>query len=125
MRKSDGEKCNPMTAYVIASAKSGLEKDLKATFPGCRVLPWNPAKKALRGNLKRAVEFVELAASQGADWLPFSAICEALDVDRTNFRKRVLATEEWQQEITALGFEATTGQGGAKGLRRVREAMAA
>ncbi len=118
VRKSDGERCHPMTAYVIASPRSGIPKDLTTIFPGCSVVPWNPTKKALRGNLKRAVDFVEKAFTGGAERLTYGDIRMALNVKEDNFREKVTKLVDWTKSLAGLGLVVTKGARGWKVIQR-------
>jgi hypothetical protein len=126
VRRSNGAQCHPMSAYVIASARSGIPEDLTRIFPGCTVVPWSPTARAPKGHMKAAIEYVRAAAAKGDDWIPFSAVRTALQIkDKANFRKRVQDKPQFLMAVLALGFEPSTGPHGAKGLRRVAVAVAA
>ena len=126
VRRSMGAQCHPMSAYVIASARSGIPQDLTTIFPGCSVVPWTPSKRNLQGHAKAALDFVRSAAERGESWIGFAAIRTALRIkDKGNFRKRVQNRPDFIGAARALGFEPSTGPHGAKGLRRVPIAMAA
>ena len=64
VRKLDGDRCLPMSAYVIAAASHGLPGALRDIFPGCTVVPWQPNELKLKGTVKDAVAFVK--ATTGA-----------------------------------------------------------
>jgi hypothetical protein len=126
VRRSKGAKCHPMSAYVIASARSGVPEDLATIFPGCSVVPWSPTKRNLQGHAKAALDYVRSAADRGEDWIAFTTIRTALGIrDKTNFRSRVQRLPDFIDAARALGFEVSTGPRGAKGLRRVAVSMAA
>jgi hypothetical protein len=55
VRGSDGSKCRPCNAYIIASKGSGIRKALSKVFPGCRVTDWKPMHKPMRGKVADAV----------------------------------------------------------------------
>ena len=118
VRKSNGNRCQPMTAYVIASPRSGIPKDLTTIFPGCSVVPWNPTKKALRGNLKRAVEYVETAFVGGADRLTYGDIRTALNMKADKFREKVTKLADWTNTLADLGLVVTAGARGWKVIQR-------
>ncbi len=119
VRKSDGAKCLPMDAYVIASSKSRIGTDITRIFPGCRVVPWRPVKKEPAGLVKKALNHVRSVIDHGETWVSFKSIWEALKVDRTNFRKWVLKKDDWKHGIDAMGLETAEGPRRAKGLRTV------
>jgi hypothetical protein len=115
-----------MSAYVIASARSGIPEDLATIFPGCAVVPWSPTKRKLQGRAKAALDYVRAAADRGEDWIAFTTIRTALGIkDKTDFRKRVQTLPDFVNAALALGFEISTGPRGTKGLRRVTISMAA
>ena len=88
VRKSDGDNnAWPMSAYVIASPRSGIPQDLATIFPGCRVVAWRPNRKALRGNLKRAVEYVGKVFGEGAEKVTYGDMREALKMTPNKFRR--------------------------------------
>ena len=117
VRKSDGPRCLPMTAYIIAAARSGIPDDLPAIFPGAKVLPWGP-QDAPKGNVKKALDYVRVEMGRGAQWVPHSAICKAIGLDRSNCRARVLRSAQWQTGTADLGLVVARGPGRGFGLRR-------
>ena len=116
VRKSDGDKCQPMTAYVIASKRSGIPRDLQTIFPGCTVENWNPTKGVLKGVAKRAFTVVQTAIKRGEAWLSFAAIALALKMDRKNFKSRIQRDAVWLQAVAGLGARPATGPRKASGL---------
>jgi hypothetical protein len=120
VRKSDGAKCLPMEAYVIASSKSRIGTDITRIFPGCRVVPWRPVKKEPSGLVKSALAFVQSAIDRRETWISFNSIAEALGVHPSNFRKWVRKKDDWEDAIDALGLELAVGPRRAKGLRVVK-----
>ena len=108
-----------MHAYLIASSKSGIAKDLRRIFSGCRVVPWTPEKKELTGHTKAAVGSVRSAVGRGETWISFRSIYEALGVDRTDFRKWVLKTDAWKDAIAEHGLATAQRRHRAMGLRVV------
>jgi hypothetical protein len=119
VRKSDGAKCLPMDAYLIASTKSGIATDITRIFPGCSVVPWTPVKKELSGYTKMAVAFVRRAVERGETWITLRSIYEDLGIPRTNFNKLVRRRAEWNDAISELGLETDKGPQGTLGLRVV------
>jgi hypothetical protein len=124
VRRSHGAKCLPMDAYLIASAKSGIAKDIIRIFPGCRIVPWTPEKKVLTGQIKSAVEYVRSAIDTGQTWISYRSIYKALGTDRTNFRKWVLKKDDWKDAIAELGLEMAQGPQRAMGLRHIDQQAA-
>ena len=73
------------------------------------MIPWNPAKKALRGNLKRAVDFVEKAFAGGAERLTYRDIRAALNVTAEKFREKVTKLVDWTDTLADLGLVVAIG----------------
>ena len=118
VRKSDGSRCLPMNAYVIASTRSGIPDDLARIFPGCRVAPWQPGKAPKpKGAVARALAFVQVRLAAGDDWIAAASIREAIKLDPSTFRRRVAQRSEWKAALPALGVVEAVGQRGARGLR--------
>jgi len=118
VRKSDGAHCQSMTAYIIASPRSGIPKDLARIYPGCRVRPWNPLQPPLRGKLKAAVEYVKEAMARGETWIPLAKIRNAVRMSAKDWRRRITKSAGWKQAIADLGLATTKGHRGALGLTR-------
>src|SRR5205814_1525407 len=125
VRKSDGGKCQPMTAYIIASKRSGIPKDLPTIFPGCRVLPWGVSKKAPSASMKTAIKTIQTELQSGAAWIPLATIRDAIGFDKSDFRRLISSRPEWSEALAELGVETTIGPRGAKGLKKVTAARAA
>jgi hypothetical protein len=123
VRKSDGPKCLPMNAYLIASKKSGIANDVTRIFPGCKIAPRRPMKTEPTGLVKSALAFVRSALQRGETWISFKSIREALQVDPSNFRKWVLKKDDWRGAIDELGLAETAGPRGVKGLRVTTSAL--
>jgi hypothetical protein len=45
-------------AYVFASPEDGLEDRIRATFPGCKMVPWEPVQSTARGHLAAAIAYL-------------------------------------------------------------------
>jgi|SRR5271166_766410 len=119
VRKSNGDRCKPQRTYIIASKQSGIADDLARIFPGCRVEPWQPLKPALKGNLKRAVDYVHKAFDGGAVEVSLPDVREALRINDRNFRRQVTCKPAWRDAIGGLGLKQERGYRGATVLRRV------
>ena len=118
VRKSDGDKCWPMNAYVIASPRSGIPQDLTTIFPGCRVVAWRPNRRALRGNLKRAVEYVGKAFGEGAEKVTYGDVREALKMTPNKFRETVTNLPGWTDALADLGLTVRLGYRKEKVIQR-------
>ena len=126
VRKSDGSRCLPMRAYVIASERSGLGDLLPTICPGCTVTTWEPLRKNPKGHVKAALIFLDGRLAQGDTWVAYSAIRSALRMkDKANFRKRVLNAPEWQTAIAERSLQVTPGPRRENGMRRAVMALAA
>ena len=118
VRKSDGAKCLPMDAYVIATPRSGIPDDLARIFPGCRVEAWTPFGKKLTGKTLAAFETVQSSLAAGSDTLTYGAIAGSIGMDLKDFKKRIAKTDVWLDAMSGLGLEEGIVSGRAKGLRK-------
>ena len=119
VRKSDGAKCLPMNAYVIASKRSGIAGLLTTLFPGCEVMVWREAEKKIPDKLREALEVVRAAMDSGATSVSTTTIRHAIKVDRQNLPKLVTNRPEWVPSLAAMGMQFATGRGRAGAVRRV------
>lgn len=119
VRKSDGVKCRPMTAYIIAAKRSGIPSNLPRIFPGCRVMPWRPFEPKVTGKAKAAVDAAKAAFSSGAEAVPYGVLAGAVKMDLKTFKQRVVRLPAWQAAMAALGLEEAAVRGRTKGLRSV------
>ncbi len=116
--KSDGDKCQPQRTFIIASKHSWVAEDLPRVFPGCRVVPWQPMRPALKGNLKRAVDHVKRVFDAGAVEITVREVREALRIGDRNFRRDVTTKPDWRAALDRLGVGQERGYKGAGMLRR-------
>lgn len=102
-------------------AWSNVVAIVSAALAAYKVLPWKPARKALKGSAKRALKYVRKAAKDGAVWIGYSDIARALKVDRKNLGKTLRNAEEWPEAIRGLGAgwwgARSEGREAAGGLR--------
>jgi hypothetical protein len=112
-----------MDAYVIASVRSGIERELERIFPGCNIKVWQPIKIEPKGHLKAAIQYVEDALERGEGVITYKAIYEALDLDKSNFRKLVSETDIWDEAMCSLGMFVDRGPRGARQLRSYSELL--
>ncbi len=124
VRKSNGSQCQPMTAYVIASARSGIGGLLPSIFPGCSVRRWSPAT-ALAGKAKDAIDYVARAMRDGKTWITHADIGRAVDVDRRNYPKQIGDRADFIDAVRSLGLEIVKGPRGRNGLRVSQAGMSA
>jgi hypothetical protein len=119
VRKSDGARCRPMQAYVIASERSGLGTMLPTIFPGCSVAPWSPLQCQPKGSVRSALAYVDHALAGGSAWVPFSDVREAVGIrDKRNFRKRVLNHPAWSDGLASRCLVVSTGPRRESGVSR-------
>ena len=120
VRRSDGDRCLPMNAYVIAAKRSGIADALPGIFPGCKVRPWKDSKANGSDHVSRALAFVERTVAAGASDLPNGDIMRAVKVDRRNFNQRVTKHQRWADGLRRMGLETYAAQGRRTGgVRRV------
>lgn len=107
VRRCVGEGCPPTRAYIIASRKSGIAEDLPDIFPGARILPWRPVKKALRGKVAEAVQFVTAQlASDPTSVVTFREVMAHLGwKDRKEFKRRIRRHDDFQAALRDEGIE--------------------
>lgn len=105
VRGSEGQFCLSMDAYIIASDNSLIEEAVSETFPGCRIVDWEPVKRTIRGKVKEAVMFLEqwLVTSQD-DFIRFKTISKALNMRSPDFTKSIRHHPDFQKAITELGL---------------------
>jgi hypothetical protein len=107
VRKSDGDKCHPAHAYLIASVRSGIPEALPKIFPGCKVVRWSPLPRTLKGDAAPAYDYVERWARRAkpGEVLPFRLIQRDLGIDRTTFATTIRRGLPFVDSIAELGVE--------------------
>jgi hypothetical protein len=107
VRKCLGEGCPPARAYIIASRKSGIAEELPHIFPGARILPWRPVKKALRGKVAEAVQFITAQlASDPTSVVTFREVMAHLGWrDRKEFQRRIRKHDDFRAALVDAGIE--------------------
>ncbi|MBB3175615.1 hypothetical protein FHR90_003477 [Endobacter medicaginis] len=121
VRKSDGDRCQPMTAYVIASPRSGIPADLPTVFPGCKVEMWSPFGSKLTGRALKAFQFVEDRLQAGADAILYREIANSVEMVPKDFPKFIAKTSAWLSAMDDIGMTEGVIQGRLRGLRRVAQ----
>jgi hypothetical protein len=103
VRRCQGDVCAPCNAYIIAAPRSGIPEALPEIFPGCRVIPWQPVQKALRGKVKEAAEFViDWFKKNPAGLLPFKEAQRAIGMnDPKNFRRDIRQHADFKEALAA------------------------
>lgn len=107
VRKSDGAKCPPSHAYIIASVRSGIPAALPTIFPGCAIKRWSPLPRTLKGHAAVAHDYIERWAKTAkvGEALPFRVIQRDLGIDRETFRTSVRLSVLFSEELAAMGVE--------------------
>ena len=119
VRKSDGNKCRTMNAYVIASPRSGIGDALPTIFPGCNVKHWDPMARTVtpKGKLGEAIIFVRQRIAEGAQRISYVDVQKAIGSNSKVFQRDVTTRREWLEAITALNLEPAGGRRRMTGLR--------
>ena len=120
MRKCAGEGCPPAHAYIIASRKSGIADELLSIFPGAHVLPWRPVKKALKGKVAEAVEFITTQlGSAPSSTVTFKQVMAHIGwTDRKEFKRRIRQHDDFIDALDDAGIEEWGPGRWPKGFRR-------
>lgn len=107
VRKSDGDKCHPTNAYVIASVRSGIPAALPTVFPGCKVVRWSPVRRSLKGDAAAACDYIGQWATGAdpGDVLPFRLIQRDLGIDKDTFKDTIRRAVPFSDELAELGVE--------------------
>ena len=126
VRRSDGGRCYPMDAYIIASQRSGIAQALPTIFPGCTVKAWEPLEKPpLAGTLNDAAQFLRSEILRGVEWVSGRSIAVALGMDWANFHRRFVRTTDWAEVMAVAGVDELIGARNALGYRKAVMAVAA
>ena len=118
VRKSDGPRCLPMDAYLIAASNSGIGEALTTIFPGCTVVAWDPLGEADGGPVAAAEEFLQRELARGKQRVSYKTIQETIGVTSKHFAERVTARPEWARVMDRLGLETYGGTRRARGVQR-------
>jgi len=107
VRRCVGEGCPPTRAYIIASRKSGIAEELLHIFRGARILSWRPVKKALRGKVAEAVQFITAQlTSDRTSVVTFREVMAHLGWrDRKEFKRRIRRHTDFQAALRDEGIE--------------------
>ena len=108
-RRSVELKAAPMDAYIMATGRSGIPAAIRTIFPGCKMVPWEPFKRELKGNVKLAVAYVRAALDTGREEVPYAEIRKTLGIDRGNFSTHVTTTDGWRKALAEIGCEVYQG----------------
>lgn len=120
VRQSRGDDCTPCDVFIIAAKRHRIGEALGTIFPHCRVKPWSPVKKGLRGKTKEAFRFIELHLSEHPDdLLPVHVVVEAIGYSRAKaFNDQISKREDFGAALKAAGV-VLTGVGRSRGFMTV------
>jgi len=106
VRRCDGEHCHPCDAYIIASVRSGIYGALPSIFPGCKIVSWCPIKRALKGHVSAAVDYLQRWADKAkqGDTLPFKQVFKALGLSSKVFKTEVRRHFDFTDATAELGI---------------------
>lgn len=112
VRRCDGEQAHECNAYIIASVQTGIPDALPLLFPGCSVKVWKPIKRALRGKVKEAVDYLrDRFANPGTALVKFAEVQKALGIKNAGtFKNDIRQHEDLQAELAEMGL-AEWGKG--------------
>ncbi|PCJ07940.1 MAG: hypothetical protein COB16_09655 [Rhodobacteraceae bacterium] len=113
VRGSNGDKCKPCNAYIIAANGSGIRGELAKTFPGCTLSTWRPIGKKLKGQKAEAIYYVRTFFENEPDGILLLAdLRKALGItDASNFNRVIRKHEDFKIALEAQGVdEVTTGK---------------
>ena len=124
VRKCAGEGCPPAHAYIIASRRSGIAGELQSIFPGAHVLPWRPVKKALKGKVAEAVEFIATQlGSAPSSTVTFKQVMAHIGwTDGKEFKRRIRHHDDFIEALDDAGIEEWGPGRWPKGFRLNRAA---
>ncbi|MBU4277348.1 MAG: hypothetical protein KKC30_11450 [Proteobacteria bacterium] len=124
VRRCQGPVCAPCEAYIIASPRSGIRRELAHMFPGCHVKQWRPVPIALVGKVKEAVAFISAwFDAQPEGFLRFSSVRKALGImDSANFKQNIRRHPDFQQAIADMGVVEDGGSTYLTGFRKLTAA---
>ena len=118
MRRSNGNQCQPMTGYIVASQRSSIEAELPRVFPGCKVKQWLPLGTKPTGKVKQTLDWLKVAFDSGRTRVDVVEVHEAVGMTMKMFNQRVLKADSWSDGIRAIGAEVVVK--GMRGERFIR-----
>ncbi|EKN00801.1 hypothetical protein MXAZACID_03454 [Acidocella sp. MX-AZ02] len=122
VRQLEGERCGAMTAYVIASERSGIKDMLPDIFPGCEVFTWRDEPKPLSGKLQAALSYLREQTEAGVQTISYHDIRTAAGIKNANHLARDITTRpEWLEAMQEQGWEADRPARRTVGLKRTTE----
>lgn len=120
VRRCIGDGCPPTRAYIIASQRSGIPKELSLIFPGAHIGPWKGLKRALKGKVGEAKDFI-VKQLETESLVPFKSAMQQIGwKDAKDFRRRV---RQHPHFIEALEQEGVVEGGPGKRARGFRRSV--
>lgn len=106
VRQGIGSECGPCSAYIIAPTRSGVRKLLPKMFPGCKVGTWRPTAKRPKGNVQKALAYLEAHFENHPDGVMlFTELRAVLGYDASNFRSRIRKHISFIEGLSEFGIE--------------------
>ncbi|WP_227382692.1 hypothetical protein [Microvirga rosea] len=107
VRQNQNGECPPVTAYLIASPRSGIKGLLPKVFPGAHIVTWEPVKKQPQGKVADAVGYVRNWFEDDPNGaLAYKEVQRAVGIkDRSNFRTTIRHHKMFQVALEELGLE--------------------
>lgn len=125
VRKAHQDQCAPCNAYIIASVRSGIPAMLKQIFPGCRLKRWQPARKALKGKVKEAFDYLtQRFLCDPEAFVSFAEVREAIDMaSAQNFRKNIRLHSQFNEELAQADIIEYGNGRYPRGFRKINAAL--
>lgn len=121
VRRCDQSRCPPTNAYLIASKRSGIAEQLPKIFPGARVEPWRPVRKALTGKVAEAITYIQGRLEADPHGLiTFQEVATATRwKNPRDFKKSVRRHPDFIFALDELGIEEFVRPGTKGGFRLI------
>lgn len=105
--------CPKTNAYVIGSARFGFDKIIETTFPGARIVPWEPVQRALNGKIGEAERFLDQRLNKdGLKSVTANEVMAAIGwKDKANFRRDIRHHEDFIRALDRLGIYESQAPG--------------
>lgn len=106
VRQCRGSQCAPSDAWIIASARSGIEGQLETVFPGCQVDEWRPVRRALQGKVAQAVEYLNYRFREPrVDFVAFKDVMKAVGILKpSDFQTLIRRSQQFKAEMAEMGL---------------------
>jgi hypothetical protein len=87
--------------YLLASPEKGLEDRILGTFPGCRLIPWQPIERAATGHLAAAIAYL---APMPVGIVAKQAVRKALGISTASGFRHVTEDKRFVRFLTQAGI---------------------